>query len=124
MSCVNFDNIYDDTVSDVMEIDKNDTLSDVGNNDTVSDVGNTTLGYGVMETDKIAYPSTTFPTVLSSTEARRKVTDVVTRKPADEARKRGQVGRAARRKGIKMGDSGKFQIFLSTTFQNYFTLNR
>ena len=124
MSCVNFDNIYDDTVSDVMEIDKNDTLSDVGNNDTVSDVGNTTLGYGAMETDKIAYPSTTFPTVLSSTEARRKVTDVVTRKPADEARKRGQVGRAARRKGIKMGDSGKFQIFLSTTFQNYFTLNR
>ena len=103
VSCVNFDNIYDDTVSDVE---------------------NTTLEDGVMETDEIAYPSTASPTVLSSTEARRKVTDVVTRKPADEARKRGQVGRAARRKGIKMGDSGKFQIFLSTTFQNYFTLNR
>ena len=119
MSCVNFDNIYDDTVSDVMEIDKNDTLSDVGNNDTVSDVGNTTLGYGVMETDKIAYPSTTFPTVLRSTEARRKVTDVVTRRPAEEARarKRGQVGRAARRKGIKMGDSGKFKYFCQQHFE-------
>ena len=116
MSCVNFDNIYDDTVSDV----ENTTIY----NDTVSEVENTTLEDGVMGTDKIAYPSTTFPTVLSSTEARRKVTDVVTTKPADEARKRGQVGRAARRKRIKMGDSGKFQIFLSTTFQNYFTLNR
>ena len=76
-----------------------------------------------METDNIArYPSTPSPTV-ATTEARRKVTHLVTR-PGDEARKRGQVGRAARRKGIKMGDSGKFQIFLSTTFQNYFTLNR
>ena len=96
VSCVNFDNIYDDTVSDVE---------------------NTTLEDGVMETDEIAYPSTAFPTVLSSTEARRKVTDVVTRKPADEARKRGQVGRAARRKGIKMGDSGKFQIFCQQHFK-------
>ena len=96
MSCVNFDNIYDDTVSDVE---------------------NTTLEDGVMETDKIAYPSTTFPTVLSSTEARRKVTDVVTRKPAEEARKRGQVGRAARRKGIKMGDSGKFKYFCQQHFK-------
>ena len=96
MSCVNFDNIYDDTVSDVE---------------------NTTLEDGVMETDKIAYPSTAFPTVLSSTEARRKVTDVVTRKPAAEARKRGQVGRAARRKGIKMGDSGKFKYFCQQHFK-------
>ena len=103
VSCVNFDTIYDDTIYD----DEHTTLED-----------------GVMETDNIAYPSTAFPTVLSSTEARRKVTDVVTTKPGDEARKRGQVGRAARRKRIKMGDSGKFQIFLSTTFQNYFTLNR
>ena len=104
VSCVNFDNIYDDTISDVE---------------------NTTLEDGVMETDNIArYPSTPSPTVLTSTEARKKVTNVVTTKPGDEARKRGQVGRAARRKGIKMGDSGKFQIFLSTTLQNYFTLNR
>ena len=109
MSCVNFDNIYDDTVSDV----ENTTIY----NDTVSEVENTTLEDGVMGTDKIAYPSTTFPTVLSSTEARRKVTDVVTRKPAEEARKRGQAGRAARRKGVKMGDSGKIQIFYQQHFK-------
>ena len=102
VSCVNFDNIYDDTISDAEH---------------------TTLEDGVMETDNIArYPSTPSPTVLTSTEARKKVTNVVT-KPGDEARKRGQVGRAARGRRVKTGDSGEFQIFLSTTFQNYFTLN-
>ena len=78
----------------------------------------------MMRTDNtVRYPSTLSPTVLTSTEARKKVTNVVTR-PGDEARKRGQVGRAARGRRVKMGDSGKFQIFLSTTFQNYFTLSR
>ena len=70
------------------------------------------------ETDPGVRSST--PSVLTSTE--RKVTSVTVM--GRESRRRGQVGRVARERRLKMEDSGKFKIFCQQCYQNYFTLNR